>query len=43
MVQSGMPVEEVDIPSTNGYPTQDKNTKYEAQLEKQIVPREQYV
>lgn len=43
MVQSGMPVEEVDIPSTQGYPTQEKHTKDESQVETQIVPREQYV
>lgn len=43
MAQSGMPVEEVDIPSTHGYPTQDKHTKDEAQLETQVAPRKQYV
>lgn len=43
MAQSGMPAEEVDITSTHGYPTQEKHIKDEAQLETQIVPREQYV
>ncbi|KAL5346927.1 hypothetical protein ACLOAV_008070 [Pseudogymnoascus australis] len=43
MAQSGMPVEEVDISSTNGYHTQEKHTKDEFQVETQIVPREQYV
>lgn len=43
MAQSGMPVDEVDISSTHGYPTQEKHAKDESQVETQIVPREQYV
>lgn len=43
MVQSGMPVDEVNIPSTQGHPTQEKYTKDDTQVETQIVPREQYV